>query len=223
MAKLFIAGATGATGRVLVPEAERRGHDLVLHVRPQSKDKSPLGKDPRAAIFDLSDHAALTTALAGCDAVISLVGTMKKRFAAGDTYETSDLGSTRALVAAAKEAKVPRFLLLSSVGAGGTGAYLKMKGECERIVTDSGLGYTIFRPSVLVTPAQADTGHHGKRNDQPAMDMALRAVGVLPGLRGFSLDYRPIGIDVLVRSMLDTVERPKDSRIIMGRDMLEVG
>ncbi len=222
--RLFIAGGTGATGRVLVREATARGHELVLHVRPQSAEKSPLGKDPRAKIFDLLDHAALTAALRGSDVCISLVGTMKKRFAAGDTYETSDIGSARALTAAAVEAGVPRFLLLSSVGAGGTGAYLKMKGECERIVKDSGLRYTIFRPSVLVSPKDADLGHHGKRDDQPAMDLAMRALGVLPGLRGFSDDYKPIGIDVLVRTMLDVVEARGTSRegaIVMGRDMLE--
>ncbi len=196
----------------------------MLHVRPQSRDKSPLGKDPRAKIFDLDDHAALTDALRGCDVCISLVGTMKNRFAAGDTYESSDLGSTRALASAAKEAGVPRFLLLSSVGAGGAGAYLKMKGECERIVKDSGLRYTIFRPSVLVSPKDADESHHGKRDEQPVMDMALRAMGVLPGLRGFSVDYRPIGIDVLVRTMLDVVEAKgssRDGEIVMGRDMVK--
>lgn len=220
--RIFIAGATGATGRVLVPEATARGHELVLHVRPQSRDKSPLGADPRAKVFELSDHAALTLALRGCDVCISLVGTMRNRFAAGDTYESSDLGSTRALTAAAKEAGVPRFLLLSSVGAGGAGAYLKMKGECERIVKDSGLRSVIFRPSVLVSPKGADAGHHGKRDDQPSMDLALRALGVLPGLRGFSADYRPIGIDVLVGAMLDVVEsrgKVRDGDIVMGRDM----
>lgn len=220
MTRVFIAGATGATGSVLVPAATARGFDLVLHVRPQSVDKTPLGKDPRARVLDLSDHEALTAAMKGCDVCISLVGTMRSRFEAGDTYETSDLGSTRSLTAAAKEAGVPRFLLLSSVGAGGTGAYLKMKGECERIVKDSGLRYTIFRPSVLVSPKGTEKSHHGSRDDQPAMDLALRAVGVLPGLRGFSQDYRPIRIEVLVKHMLDTIDTPRDGAIVMGRDMV---
>jgi len=192
----------------------------VLHVRSQSKDKSPLGKDPRAKIFDLDDHAALTDAMKGCDVVISLVGTMRNRFKAGDTYESSDLGSARSLTKAAKEAGVPRFLLLSSVGAGGTGAYLKMKGECERIVQDSGLRWTIFRPSVLVSPKDAEKSHHGTRDEQPAMDVALRVVGAIPGLGGFSKDYRPIGIEVLVKHMLDTVDTPRDGSIVMGREMV---
>ena len=57
---MFVAGATGATGQVFVPMATERGLELVVHVRPQSKDKTPLGTDPRARIFDLGDLAALT-------------------------------------------------------------------------------------------------------------------------------------------------------------------
>src|SRR5437588_1098775 len=150
--RIFVAGATGATGRVFVPKAEAAGHDLVLHVRPQSAARSPLGADPRARVLDLGDAAALKDALAGCAAVVSFVGTMRKRFEAGDTYESSDILSTQQLVDGAKAAGVPRFLLLSSFGAGSMGAYLQMKGRCESIVKESGLRWTIFRPSSLVTP-----------------------------------------------------------------------
>ena len=122
--KVFVAGATGATGQVFVPMATEAGLDLVLHVRPQSAARSPLAKDPRARVIDLGDADGLAAALAGADAVVSFVGTMKSRFAAGDTYEASDVGSTRQIVLGAKSAGVPRVLLLSSYGAGGMGAYL---------------------------------------------------------------------------------------------------
>src|SRR5687767_1159149 len=113
--RVFVAGATGATGQVFVREAE--GLDLVLHVRPKTADVHPLGRDPRAAVLDLTDAAALDAALTGCDAVLCLVGTMRKRFDTGDTYETSDIGPTRLLVEACKRVGVPRFVLMSSFGA----------------------------------------------------------------------------------------------------------
>ena len=56
-------------------------------MRPQSAGKSELGKDPRARVFDLGDADALAAAVAGCDALVSFVGTMRSRFEAGDTYE----------------------------------------------------------------------------------------------------------------------------------------
>ncbi len=203
--KIFLAGATGATGRVFEPMATRAGHALLLHVRPQSKDKTPLGKDPRACVFDLTDPTALDAALAGCDAVVSLVGTMQKRFAKGDTYESSDIATTNALVDAAKRNGVPRFVLLSSVGAGGPGTYLKMKAECERFVIDSGLQWAIVRPSMLVSPSWAEESHHGARNSIPGANAFFTLTSHVPGLRGWSDRTRPIGLDVVSAAILDAL------------------
>src|SRR5207245_164039 len=94
----------------------------------------------------------LRTALARCTTVTQLIGTTRKRFAAGDTYESSDIGTTRQLVDAAHAAgTIDHFILLTSVGAGKPrGAYLRAKAEAERIVIESGIAYTIFRPSFLI-------------------------------------------------------------------------
>ncbi|CAN5701249.1 hypothetical protein BH09MYX1_BH09MYX1_38990 [soil metagenome] len=220
--RVFIAGATGATGTVFVPLAEK-SHELLFHVRPQSKDKTPLGSDPRARVFELDDGEALRSAVRGCDAVISFVGTMKKRFAAGDTYESSDIGSTEKLTQAAVAEKVPRFLLLSSYGAGGMGAYLKMKEQCERIVQTSGLAWSIFRPSALVSPREGAEGTHGKRPNIMGSSYLFGAVKAIPGLKGWGDDVRPIPIEVLCRAILAVLDDPaKDGRILQGRDLWQL-
>lgn len=145
--RLFIAGATGAVGRVLVPLAERHGVSVVPHVRPKSA--STLAHPAKAAL-ELDDAAALTKAMEGCSTVVQLIGTMKKRFASGDTYESSDIGTTRSLVAAAKQAGVDHLVLLSSVGAGRPfGAYLQAKAKAEALVRESGLDFTVLRPSAF--------------------------------------------------------------------------
>jgi uncharacterized protein YbjT (DUF2867 family) len=215
--RVFVAGATGATGAVFVPLATAAGLDLVLHVRPATAPKHPFGADPRAAIGDLADAAWLRDRLAGCDAVLSLVGTMRKRFATGDTYETSDIGTTRDLVAGARAAAVPRFLLLSSVGAGGAGPYLQAKGECERIVRESGLRWTIFRPSALVSPPDAPDGVHGRRTVPPGALAVGAALARIPVL-GAAIDaVRPIPLDVLSRAFLAVLAAPRDGAILEGR------
>jgi len=223
--RLFVAGATGATGTVFIPLAEQAGHELRLHVRPQSRDKSPLGRDPRARVVDLADEGALREAVAGCDAVVSFVGTMRNRFSAGDTYESSDVGSTRHLVAAAKSAGVSRVLLLSSFGAGGAGAYLQMKAECERIVTDSGLAWAIFRPSMLVSPEGSTTSVHGARRAPPGATSAMRIMRAIPGLRGWADDARPIGIDVVCRAFLAVLAgwEKWQGNVLSGRTLWELG
>ncbi len=196
--RIFVAGATGATGRVFVPRALAAGHDVVFHVRPQSADKSPLGKDPRARVLDLANGPALADAMAGCEVALSFVGTMRNRFKAGDTYESSDIASTRELVDGARRAAVPRFVLLSSFGAGSLGAYLQMKGKCRGDrEKESGLRWTILRPSALVSPEDGAEGTHGVRRPPPGAGAVFSAMRALPGLAGFADDVRPIPIEVL--------------------------
>lgn len=145
--RVFVAGATGAVGNALLELATVRKVDVLAHARPKSAPR--LGARPVAAL-ELSDPK-LPEVLRGCTTVVQLIGTMKKRFAAGDTYESSDIGTTRQLVDAAKASgTVDHLVLLSSVGAGSPrGAYLKAKAEAERLVTSSGIPFTIFRPSAF--------------------------------------------------------------------------
>ena len=145
--RLFVAGATGAVGQTVLDLASRLKVDVLAHARPRSAAR--LGDRPVAAL-ELSDPK-LVEAMRGCTTVVQLIGTMRKRFASGDTYETSDIGTTRQLVEAAKACgTVDHLVLLSSVGAGSPrGAYLKAKAEAERLVTDSGIPFTLFRPSAF--------------------------------------------------------------------------
>ncbi|MCI0572047.1 MAG: SDR family oxidoreductase, partial [Myxococcaceae bacterium] len=145
--QLFVAGATGATGRNVMRLALERGTPVVAHVRSRSAQSGPAASWPRKAVLELADAPALVEAMRGCTTVLQLIGTMRKRFSSGDTYETSDIGTTRQLVAAAKSAGVDHLVLLSSMGAGRpVGAYLKAKAEAERLVRESGLAWTIVRP-----------------------------------------------------------------------------
>lgn len=148
--RIFVAGATGAVGQVLLQLASKRQADVVAHARPKSASKVSGTVNGQVAAIELSDPK-LPEVMRGCTTVVQLIGTMRKRFSSGDTYESSDIGTTRQLIEAAKACgTVDHFVLLSSVGAGSPrGAYLKAKAEAERIVTVSGVPYTIFRPSAF--------------------------------------------------------------------------
>ena len=190
--RLFVAGATGAVGQVLLELGKKV--DVLAHARPKSAAR--LGDRPVAAI-ELSDPK-LADVMRGCTTVVQLIGTMRKRFASGDTYETSDIGTTRQLVEAAKACgTVDHLVLLSSVGAGSPrGAYLKAKAEAERLVTSSGLAWTIFRPSafedregVFVPGMGAITKLFGLKKYQP-IKLAELASAIL-----FSATQRsPLGV-----------------------------
>jgi uncharacterized protein YbjT (DUF2867 family) len=215
-----VAGATGATGRVLVPMARELGFDVRAHVRPSTAATGEgLGRESFAHVADLEDTAAMVAALSGREVVVSLVGTMRKRFATGDTYASSDVGTARSLVAAARTAGVGRFLLLSSLGAGGLGAYSYAKGQAEDIVHGSGLRWTIFRPSALVSPP-GDAGRHGPREVPKLVFSFAALVGAIPGLRDLADDLGPMPIVTLARAMLHVCAEPRDGQVLAGRDIL---
>jgi uncharacterized protein YbjT (DUF2867 family) len=145
--KLFIAGGSGAIGRTMMPLVPSTNVPYVAHFRP----KAGRASDANTAIFELSDRQALDAALQGCTTIIQLIGTMKSRFGSGDTYETSDIGTTQQLAEAGRAAGVDHFVLLSSVGAGSQlSAYLKAKGRAEDITKQCFPStHTIFRPSAF--------------------------------------------------------------------------
>jgi nucleoside-diphosphate-sugar epimerase len=224
MSRVFVAGATGATGVVLVPRLRARGHTVIPHVRPATAARHPLGQDPGAAVLDLADGAALDRALAGCDAVVSLVGTMRERFSTGDTYAASDVGTTRLLVEAARRVGAARFVLLSSYGAGGAGPYLQAKGDAERIVQEGGLTWTLVRPSALVSPTDGMHGSHGRRRT-PSWLVGLGAqVARLPLVGPTVDDLRAIPIEVVSDGIVAALEDPSgfDGRVLAGRDLWSI-
>lgn len=182
--KAFVAGSTGATGRTVVRLGAAFPVTLVPHVR-SARD----GLDPRTVVLDLADAPALVAALRECTTAVQLIGTMKKRFGTGDTYETSDIATTRQLAAAAREAGVEHLVLLSSVGAGRpVGPYLAAKAKAEAIVRESGVPWTIFRPSAFT----------GEGHSPPP---GMKAVTRLLGLER----YEPIAIEDLARAILEVV------------------
>lgn len=202
--KLFVAGATGATGRTVLRLASPMAVDLVPHVRPRSAEKV---EHPQRAVLELADHPALVEAMRGCTTVLQLIGTMRKRFSSGDTYETSDIGTTRQLVDAAKEAGVDHLVLLSSVGAGRpVGAYLQAKAEVERIVRESGIDWTIVRPSSFV-----GEGHRAP----PGMSALTRMLGLHT--------FRPIRMEELAAAILHVAEeRAPVGEVLEGRSLWRV-
>jgi putative NADH-flavin reductase len=69
-----VLGATGRTGRLLVAELIRRGHQVTVLVR----DPARAPKGTRVVVGDSRHDAALGTAVTGADAVISALGPVGK-------------------------------------------------------------------------------------------------------------------------------------------------
>jgi uncharacterized protein YbjT (DUF2867 family) len=224
---VFVAGATGAVGSVLVPYLKESHFAVVPHVRPQTAERHPLGKDPRALVAELSDTARLDEQMARVHAVVCLVGTMRNRFRAGDTYESSDYRPVIQLLESARRAPLPEprhFVLLSALGARRGSGYLGWKFKAEEAVRTSGLPSTILRPSFLDTRGSRSHPSHGvQRKPPPLIGSALELMGKLPALRGVSDDMRPLPVDVLCLAIARIVRERGPLRLLKGREIWQLG
>ena len=123
-------GASGLIGKLLVDLLTREGEDVVAASR-------------RSGV-DVLSGVGLAKALAGADALVDV--TNSPSF---EDEEVMDffVTSTTNLVAAARAAGVRHYVALSIVGADALpdSGYLRAKVAQERIITSSGLPYTIVR------------------------------------------------------------------------------
>jgi putative NADH-flavin reductase len=98
--KVALIGASGNVGSRVLAELLSRGHTVTAIARHPEKISAQPGIAPKAG--DVHDKAGLAPLLAGHDAVISAV-----RFSASDP---------KLLIAAIKEARVPRYLVVGGAG-----------------------------------------------------------------------------------------------------------
>jgi len=220
MTRLFVAGATGFLGRAIAQQDSAQHEvELVLQARPGSRGRAHLGDDARVCEVDLADEDALVTAMAGCDAVLQLIGTTRARFKEVGDYEAVDYGTTVQLVEAAKRASAGRchFLHVSSAGAGrAVGEYLKWKRRAEEVAEQSGLDVTITRPSVIGGDKQFPD-----RKPFEAMGALLRGFSETP-LSGWALDLRPMNVQLLALVLLRIARDRAPLGLVKGRGLWSI-
>jgi len=108
--RLALIGATGFVGSALLEEALNRGHQITALVR--HPEKLPQHPALQALKLDVQDSAALATAIAGHDAVLSAYN---PGWGVTDIREQFLRGSA-SIVAASKQAGVLRLLVVGGAG-----------------------------------------------------------------------------------------------------------
>lgn len=209
----FVAGATGYTGREVVRQLRQEGVRTVAHVRPGSRasrwEEAFRGWGAEVAEVPWEPEA-LRGAIerAGPDVVFSLVGTTRRRAAregirSADIYDTVDYGLHAMLVDAVAAVRPgARLVYLSSIGADPTARnpYLAARGRSERKVVESGLPFTIARPSFISGPGR-DRPRRLERITALVADRLLGLAGRLGG-RDLKQRYRSIDNVALARALI---------------------
>jgi uncharacterized protein YbjT (DUF2867 family) len=150
---IFVAGATGETGRRIVRELIAQGSTVKALVRDRTTAESIL-PGAELVLGDVRDLAGLTQAIAGCEAVICATGARPSLDPLGPF--TVDYVGTQNLVKAMQANGVDRLVIVSSLCVSKLFHPLNLfwgvlfwKKRAETYIQDSGLTYTIVRPGGL--------------------------------------------------------------------------
>ena len=148
---ILVLGGSGFIGRHLIARLVSAGHRVTVVTRRRA-DARHLILLPTVDVIegDPHDRALLERLAVPANAAINLVGILHER--GRTTFARVHVELTKLLCEVCREAGVKRLLHMSALGAdarGGASRYLRSKGEAEALVMESGLAWTIFRPSVV--------------------------------------------------------------------------
>lgn len=148
---ILVLGGSGFIGRHLVASLTDVGYRITVLTRRRAASRHLILLPTVDVVEGDPYHPATLRRLAvPATAVVNLVGVLNER--AGATFARAHVELPRLIVEACQAAGVRRLLHMSALGAdalGGPSRYARSKGEGERIVAESGLDYTIFRPSIV--------------------------------------------------------------------------
>lgn len=151
--RVLLAGGTGYVGSRMREVLRDAGHRVRLLVRSADEAAALREAGWDVAIGDVTRPNSLPSAMDRIDAIINLVAIIREQ--PGVTFERINYQGTVNLVEAARQAGVERWIQMSALGAGNLPdfPYHYTKWRAENYVKNSGLRWTIFRPSIVFGPS----------------------------------------------------------------------
>ena len=206
--EVLVTGGTGFLGRHVCRALISRGYLPRLLVRVGSEGRIPedIRRACRVTPGDVTNREFVENAAQSTEAIVHLAGIIREFPARGITFEKAHVEATRNAVHAAKVWRIPRFVHVSALGAapGGPGRYFDSKGKAEEIVRQSGLAWTIFRPTGIFGPGDQFFTELGR---------AVRRAPFVPVPGDGEFLLQPVFVGDVVKGIVDCLPRPDTETI----------
>src|SRR5437764_2267272 len=201
---ILITGATGYIGQHLVTRLIAQGVRPRCLVRDIQKASNIFPIDKVELVQGATTvPATLAAAVEGIETIVhAAFMTADKKESPQNRYEETNVYGTANIIDAAKKAGVKRIIEISGLGtkSGKPGSYMQGRYLAEQMLIDSGLDWTIIRPSVLF----------GK--DAPfikGLTELLRTSPVVPLIGGGKTLFQPILVDDVVSVIIKVLDEPE--------------
>lgn len=147
-----ISGVTGNTGSVVAQTLIDQGQPVRVIVRSEDKGSAWKAKGADVAVADLRDADALTRALDGASGAYFLL----PPDLASESFLDDSLERAEAIVTAAKAARLPHAVILSSVGAQHDGKVgpISTVAHLEKLFVNASIPLTAVRPAYFLENIQ---------------------------------------------------------------------
>jgi uncharacterized protein YbjT (DUF2867 family) len=208
---ILVTGAAGFFGNNIVRRLVEMGKPVRAQVHRREKVEKRLG-DLKEKIElvegDVRSRDSIMTLMDGVTAVIHLVAIPMEK--GGRTYEDVNYQGTVNVVDAAKAKGVERFINMSQNGAAPDhfSRFLRSKGKAQVYVAESGLRWTVLRPSVVFGPQDEFFN---------AIARLVRLTPIFfPLIGGGTSTFQPVSI----HDVTEAVARCVDDEATVGRELM---
>ena len=216
---ILVTGGTGYVGSKIIEALLENNHKVYCIVRPNSVNKITSNNNIIPLVADILNPFSIN--ITNIDLIIHLVAIIKEIPENNITYENLNFLSAKNMIDIAKRDGVNRFILMSAVGnpPGMFKGYYHYKVLAENYLKQSGLNWTIFKPSLIY-----DKSWKGKSVGWIKLFNWILNIGsYLPLIGSWIKKWQPISRPNIAKAFLYAAENQScNNKIISGKDLFKI-